>query len=462
MSEALPFLPLQATQASTPIYVLRPAAWPGFAEGLSPLARGIAAAADFRAQPGRTLSTPSPEGATAAVLVGLGDGASPLSLAALGATLPPGDYHFAALPADLSPTLAAVAWALGAYRYTAYKARKAAAPQLAAPAGADMAEAERVARAVYAVRDLVNAPAGDLGPDALHQAFADLAAAHGASVEAIVGDALIAQNYPLIHAVGRAATQTPRLVRLTWGDPKHPKIALVGKGVTFDSGGLDIKPSAGMRIMKKDMGGAAHVFALGQMIMSANLPVRLDLSAAIVENAIAGNAMRPGDIIRSRKGLTVEIDNTDAEGRLILADALARACEENPHLVLDFATLTGAARTALGPDIPPLFTDDDALAGDLSAASVRVADPLWRMPLWMGYDADMDSAVADLKNTGDGAFAGAIYGALFLKRFVTAPSWAHFDVYAWSNRERGGRPLGGEAHALRAVWDMLKTRYPQR
>jgi leucyl aminopeptidase len=306
----------------------------------------------------------------------------------------------------------------------------------------------------------VNTPAGDLGPDALEAAFKAAALSHGAAFESIVGEALIEKNYPLIHAVGRAAAEPPRLVRLSWGDPSHPRVAIVGKGVTFDTGGLDIKPSAGMRIMKKDMGGAAHALALGQLVMEAGLPVRLEVVAAIVENAVAGNALRPGDIVKSRKGLTVEIDNTDAEGRLILADALVRACEDKPELVLDFATLTGAARTALGPDVPPFFTDDEALASALSAAGQTVHDPLWRLPLWMGYDGDMDSPIADLKNTGDGAFAGAIFGALFLKRFVDAPSWAHFDVYAWSNKERSGRPVGGDAHALRAVWEVLKGRYP--
>jgi leucyl aminopeptidase len=249
------------------------------------------------------------------------------------------------------------------------------------------------------------------------------------------------------------------LLHLSWGDAGAPRVALVGKGVTFDTGGLDIKPPAGMRMMKKDMGGAAHALALAQIIMDAQLPVKLDVFLAVVENSIAGNAFRPGDIIKSRKGPTVEIDNTDAEGRLILADALTRACEDNPVLLLDFATLTGAARTALGPDLPPFFTGDDALAAELAQASLDTCDPIWRLPLWDAYDGEMDSPIADMKNTGDGAFAGAIYGALFLRRFVTVSAWAHFDVFAWAPKEKPARPSGGEAQALRATWGGLKARF---
>jgi leucyl aminopeptidase len=286
-----------------------------------------------------------------------------------------------------------------------------------------------------------------------------VAQAGGADFEAIVGDALLARNYPLIHAVGRAANEAPRLLHLSWGETNAPRVALVGKGVTFDTGGLDIKPSSGMRIMKKDMGGAAHALALAQIILDAKLPVRLDVFVPVVENSIAGDAFRPGDVISSRKGLSVEIDNTDAEGRLILADALARACEDKPVLLLDFATLTGAARTALGPDIPPFFTDDEALADELARASSETSDPIWRLPMWDAYEHDMDSPIADLKNTGDGAFAGSIFGALFLRRFVDVPAWAHFDIYAWAPREKPSRPVGGEAQALRACWRVLKQRF---
>jgi leucyl aminopeptidase len=298
-----------------------------------------------------------------------------------------------------------------------------------------------------------------MGPDALQAAAEKVARDNGADVEVIAGDALLKQNYPLIHAVGRAAAQAPRLVHLSWGDPAAPRLALVGKGVTFDTGGLDIKPSAGMRLMKKDMGGAAHALALGQIVMRSQLNLRLDVFLAIVENAVSGDAFRPGDVIASRKGLTVEIDNTDAEGRLILADALARASEDKPALLLDFATLTGAARTALGPDIPPFYSNDETLAAELAAASLAADDPIWRLPLWDAYDSEMDSPIADLKNTGDGVFAGSIYGALFLRRFVNVPSWAHFDIFAWAPKEKPSRPQGGEAQALRAAWSVIKKRF---
>jgi leucyl aminopeptidase len=273
-----------------------------------------------------------------------------------------------------------------------------------------------------------------------------------------VGDELLAHNFPMIHAVGRAAAQAPRILRLSWGDEGAPRVTLVGKGVTFDSGGLDIKPDTGMRIMKKDMGGAALALSLGRLVMRSNLPVRLEVIMPVVENAISGDAFRPGDIVRTRKGLTVEVDNTDAEGRLILADALALACENAPDILLDFATLTGAARVALGPDVMPFYTDDETLAADLATAAREVADPIWRLPLWDAYDPDMDSPIADLKNTGDASMAGSIYGGLFLRKFVSAKSWAHFDVYAWTPRDRPGRPAGGDAQALRACWRFLRRR----
>jgi leucyl aminopeptidase len=298
-----------------------------------------------------------------------------------------------------------------------------------------------------------------MGPSALQAAAESVARRYDAEITAIVGDDLLSANYPMIHAVGRAAADAPRFVQIDWGDPTAPRVALVGKGVTFDSGGLDIKPEAGMRLMKKDMGGAAHALALAQLVMDARLPVRLHVLLPIVENAISGSAFRPGDVIATRKGLNIEIDNTDAEGRLILADALTRASELDPELIIDFATLTGAARVALGPDLPPLFTDDEALAADLASASGETFDPLWRLPLWPAYEGDMDSAIADLKNTGDGGFAGAIFGGLFLKRFVSAKSWAHFDVFAWAPRDKPARPAGGEAQALRACWRVLRKRY---
>ncbi|MFZ4601396.1 MAG: leucyl aminopeptidase family protein [Caulobacterales bacterium] len=442
-----------------PIHLVTAAEWPTWLAARPESFKLIAAAVDFRAQAGRVLIAPATDGAVERVVLGLGDRISPMLVGALGRDLPTGEYKIASKPQGVDPTLAAIAFALGVYAFDKYKPRKRATPKLVAPEGCDLAEAVRVAEAVWLVRDLVNTPANDMGPSALQAAAERVAQRYGAEIETVVGDDLLTAGYPMIHAVGRAAADAPRFVHLKWGAAGAPRIALVGKGVTFDSGGLDIKPDAGMRLMKKDMGGAAHALALGQLVMDAHLPVELHVILPIVENAISGAAFRPGDVIATRKGLYIEIDNTDAEGRLILADALTRASELEPELILDFATLTGAARVALGPDVPPLFTDDDALAADLAAASTETFDPLWRLPLWAGYESDMDSAIADLKNTGDAGFAGAIFGGLFLKRFVTAKSWAHFDVFAWAPRDKPARPAGGEAHALRACWRVLRKRY---
>ena len=454
----LPFLNDDTIQP-IPIHALRTGDWKQWSESRPDTLLRLCAAHDFSAQGGRILLAPATDGGIERVLFGVGDKAGPMALGALAQHLPSGAYKIASAPREFAGEQIAIAWGLGAYAFDRYKPRKRAAPLLAPPDGADMGEAVRIVTASWLVRDLVNTPANDMGPEALHAAAEAVAREHGAVFTAIVGDDLLTQNYPLVHAVGRAATQAPRFLHLSWGDGDAPRVAIVGKGVTFDSGGLDIKPAAGMRIMKKDMGGAAHALGLAALVMGAKLKVKLDVFLPVVENAIAGDAFRPGDIIKSRKGLTVEIDNTDAEGRLILADALARACEDKPALLLDFATLTGAARTALGPDIPPYFTDDEALASELQRASTETYDPLWRLPLWDSYDSDMDSPVADLKNTGDSAFAGAIFGALFLRKFVTAPAWAHFDVYAWSNRDRPARPQGGEAQALRAAWRVLRGRF---
>jgi leucyl aminopeptidase len=311
------------------------------------------------------------------------------------------------------------------------------------------------------VRDLVNTPAADMGPAELEAAAEMLARDHGATLSVTRGDAL-EQGYPMIHAVGMAAARgrEPRLIELEWGQADHPRLALVGKGVCFDTGGLDIKPSAAMRLMKKDMGGAAHALALADLVMRLRLPVRLHLLVAAVENAVAGNAFRPGDVLKTRKGLTVENTNTDAEGRLVLGDALTRAVEAKPELILDFATLTGAARVALGPDLPALFANDDALAAALIDAGTAANDPLWRLPLWDGYDEMLKSDIADLVNAAEGGFAGSITAALFLRRFVPKDiAWAHLDLFAWRPAARPGRPKGGDAMGLRAAWAMLKTRY---
>ena len=454
----LPFLTDAAT-ATVPIFAMRTGEWRDWIERHAENLRRLAAAHDFQAQNGRILLVPATDGSIERVLFGIGDKANVTAMGALAQHLPSGDFRIAAAPRDFSATAVAIAWGLGGYAFDRYKKRKRPAPRLAPPEGADMADAARIVRASWLARDLVNTPTNDMGPEALHAAAEAVARDHGARFEAIIGNDLLTQNYPLIHAVGRAAAQAPRLLHLSWGDASAPRLAIVGKGVCFDTGGLDIKPSVGMRLMKKDMGGAAHALALAQIVMEAKLNVRLELFLPVVENSIAGDAFRPGDVIPSRKGPTVEIDNTDAEGRLILADALTRACEDEPALLLDYATLTGAARTALGPDLPPFFSNDDTLAAEFAQASVDTSDPIWRMPLWDAYEGDMDSGIADMKNTGDGAFAGAIYAALFLRRFVTVSAWAHFDVFAWAPKEKPSRPAGGEAQALRASWAVIKKRF---
>ena len=320
-----------------------------------------------------------------------------------------------------------------------------------------------MARSVFLVRDLINIPANDMGPAELEGAATTLSEEHDAEINVVRGDDLIAQGFPLVHAVGRAATRPPLLIDMAWGDPEAPKVTLVGKGVCFDSGGLNLKPGNYMDLMKKDMGGAAHVLGLAHMVMSAGLPIRLRVIVPAVENAVAGNAFRPGDILRSRKGLTVEVGNTDAEGRLILADALALAAEDEPELVIDMATLTGAARAALGPEVPPFYTKDDALARELVAHSQKVKDPLWHMPLWPGYETWLSSKVADLNHIGDSPMAGSITAALFLQRFTEdISSWLHIDIYAWNSKPRPGQPVGGEAQGIRALYELMKSRYGRR
>ncbi|MDE1149312.1 MAG: leucyl aminopeptidase family protein [Azospirillaceae bacterium] len=419
----------------------------------------------FTAEPGTTSLLPSPEGRLDRVLVGVGESLDLWSFAGLPTTLPSdkGNASYA-LDDSLSPeqaTAAASGWALASYRFTRYRKPTKELPRLVLPAGADAAAIDSLARAVYLVRDLINTPAEDLGPSDLAKAAQDLGAEFGAAVSVIAGDDLLAANYPTVHAVGRAAAKAPCLIDLTWGDATHPLVCLVGKGVCFDSGGLDIKPAAGMLLMKKDMGGAAHVLGLARLVMAAKLPVRLRVLVPAVENAIAGNAFRPMDIITTRKGLTVEIGNTDAEGRLILCDALAEADSAKPALILDFATLTGAARIALGTDLPALFANDDQLADDILAGAKETGDPLWRLPLWQGYAKQLDSKIADLNNAPGGGYGGAITAALYLERFVSKGTpWAHIDLMAWNTASRPGRPEGGEAMGLRACFAMLSRRYP--
>ena len=424
--------------------------------------RAAAAAASFKAKPGEFALIPGNKADEWSAALGLPETPGPWDLAPAAARLPEGHYRLS----DPIPGPAALGWLLAQHRFDRYKQGEPAPLRVLLtgdPARID--ETIALATAVAMVRDLVDTPANDLGPAELQGAVEDLANTHGASTRTTRG-ATLESDYPMIAAVGRAAVpaRAPRLIELDWGDPAHPRIAIVGKGVCFDSGGLDIKPSSGMRMMKKDMGGAAHALALADLIMRTRLPVRLHLLVPAVENAIAGDAMRPGDILPSRKGLSVEVANTDAEGRLILGDALTRAAEGEgdvkPQLILDFATLTGAARVALGPDLPALLANDDALAGDLLAAGEAIGDPLWRLPLWAPYREMLKSDIADLNNAPDGGFAGTITAGLFLEAFVPADQpWAHLDTFAWMPSAKPGRPKGGEALGLRAAWAMLHRRY---
>ncbi|TPQ41339.1 leucyl aminopeptidase [Bradyrhizobium guangdongense] len=448
--------------SAIPISFVTKSGWDAFREALPQAQRQFATASNFMAKPGAYLALPAPDGAIAQVLFGIeDDGAKSRDLfrpGSLPGLLPPGTYRFANAPHDAR--LAALAFALGSYRFARY--RKADSPdvRLVPPDGVDAAEITRIADAAMLARDLVNTPSNDMGPEELAAAAQELASAYGASFKCIVGDDLKTQNFPLIHAVGMASTRAPRLIDISWGDPGHPKVTLVGKGVCFDTGGLDLKPSSGMLIMKKDMGGAANVLALARMVMDAKLKVRLRVLIPAVENAVAGNAFRPLDIFPSRKGITVEIGNTDAEGRLVLADALALADEETPDLLIDLGTLTGAARVALGPDLPPFYTNDEALAADVARCAAGENDPLWRMPLWPPYDSWLDSKTADINNAPSNGFAGSITCALFLQRFVAqARSWLHVDIYAWTPSAKPARPEGGECQAARALYKLLSERY---
>ena len=418
---------------------------------LSATHRAWARASGFAGESGRLLLLPGAAGEVEGALFGLGAGdGGAMAAGGLARALPEGDWHFEPSPAD--PRLATLAAALGGYAFTRYGSKATRATRLAAPAEVDAAAIRRTAQGVFLARDLINTPTNDMGPDDLEQAARKLAESHGAVVTVVAGEELMTKDFPMIHAVGRASTQAPRLVDFVWGRPDARKVTLVGKGVCFDTGGLDIKPASSMLLMKKDMGGAANVLGLASMLMAANADIRLRVLLPVVENAIAGNAFRPGDVLPSRKGITVEIGNTDAEGRLILADALALADEEAPDLLVDMATLTGAARVALGPDLPPFYTADDAFADGLMAASAKVEDPLWRMPLWKPYDAKLASKVADINNVTTDGFAGSITAALFLQRFVEkARTWAHFDIFGWNPSDRPWGPVGGEAQAIRAL-----------
>jgi leucyl aminopeptidase len=441
------FLPRGHAVATVPVTFVNAAAWHGLRERLDSRARAFADAAGFEPKPGRLLLLPATDGGLAEVLFGLERPEEPNKdlfwPGALPGLLPAGAYRFATAPYD--PKLAALAFALGSYRFNRYRKQDAKEIKLELPGNVDGEDLSRIVEGVALARDLINTPANDMGPAELEDAARTLAGRHGANVRVIVGD---------------AAARAPRLIDLSWGDASHPKVTLIGKGVCFDSGGLDIKPESGMLNMKKDMGGAASMLALAHMLMARGIKLRLRVLIPAVENAISGASFRPRDVYRSRKGLTVEIGNTDAEGRLILADAIALADEEEPELIADMATLTGAARVALGTEIPPFYTDDDALAAELADCAKGENDPLWRMPLWRSYDALLESKVADVNNVSSGNFGGSITAALFLRRFVTAAkAWLHFDVYAWNQSTKPGRPEGGECQAARALYALLVSRY---
>jgi leucyl aminopeptidase len=456
-----PIFAASAAAKATPIWFIHKASAAAVTGRLDAAARAFLDASGFEPLPGRCALLPAKDGKLAAVLFGIEPPdatAKNLFLPGTLATLlPDGTYHFANAPHDAR--LAVLAIALGAYSFTRYRKTKARAIKLAPPDDIDAAELSAIIEGVTLARDLINTPSNDLGPAELEAAARKLARAHRAKFRVTAGRALEKQ-FPLVHAVGMGSERSPRLIDFTWGKASHPKVTLVGKGVCFDTGGLDIKPDSSMLNMKKDMGGAATALALAHMIMARRLPVRLRVVIPAVENSISGISFRPRDIFTSRKGLTVEIGNTDAEGRLILADALSLADEEKPDLMVDFATLTGAARVALGPDIPPFFTNDDRLAASLMIAATAVNAPLWRLPLWKPYEALVHSKCPDPNNVGGGVMAGAITAALFLKKFVEhAKAWAHFDVFAWTQSNKPGRPEGGECHAARAIYALLCERY---
>jgi leucyl aminopeptidase len=450
-------------QKARPIHIVDKQSFPGWAKPRSPEDRALPEAHRFDGKDGFVLL---PRGGDFEVVAAVKDAQtlSPWCLAKLAESLPDGTYKVI----DREPEAAALGWLLAQHRFDAYRKPSGEAARgprvLVTGEPARIESIVRIAEATALVRDLVNTPAADLGPAEIEQAVSVEAKRSGGHMRVTSG-AELEKAYPLIAAVGAAATsdRAPRLVELEWGKSGDPRIAIVGKGVCFDSGGLDLKQPAWMRNMKKDMGGAAHALALARLVSMARLPVRLHLLIPTVENAVAGAAYRPGDVIKSRKGDFIEIDNTDAEGRLILADALTRAAEGEPELIVDFATLTGAARTALGPDLPATFVNRDDLASEIEKAARIVDDPLWRMPLWDPYDADLKSDLADLSNTSGNAMAGAIYAALFLRRFVPESiAWAHLDTYAWRDSAKPGRPKGGEALGLRAIFAFLETRYPPR
>jgi leucyl aminopeptidase len=445
---------------SIPIHVVDRLGWPARRKALPAMQQQWLATVGFDAAPDSHALMPGPDGTLAEVWAGVRSASDPFVLAALPKALPEGSYHLAEGGLALSDEAAALSWSLGGYVFDLYRPRRRPPAVLQMRASEAASRGSLIAEAMMAVRDLVNTPAEHMGPAELAEAARLLARQQGATFRQVVGDQLLKGGFPAIHAVGRAATRAPRLIELNWGNPRHPRLALVGKGVCFDSGGLDIKGADGMRLMKKDMGGAANVLGLATLVMALKLPVRLQVLIPAVENAIAGNAYRPGDVIRTRAGVHIEIGNTDAEGRVILCDALALAAESRPDLIIDMATLTGAARVALGPQLPALFCRNMGQARELVDRGLAMGDPLWHMPLWQPYRANIESDLADIVNTGRNGMAGAVTAALFLADFVPEDmAWMHIDLFAWNDSARPGRPVGGEAQTLRALLAMLEDRY---
>ncbi len=448
-----------------PLHLLAPDGLRPWLDGQEARVAAWVDAMGFAAGLGEVVAVPREDGGVAAALVGWGTAAARsrdrFHLAGAVARLPAGRYSLAPGGAEVDTGLELLGVLMGEYRFGRYRAATASKVEIACPPGIDADRLGRIAAAAAMAQDLINTPANDLGPAALEAAFVGLAAGHGVEARVIRGvEALGAAGFPLIAAVGAAAVEAPRLLDMTWGRADAPKVTLVGKGVCFDTGGLDIKPSSSMGLMKKDMGGAATTLGLARMVMEAGLDVRLRVLVPAVENAISAAAMRPGDILPSRKGLTVEVNNTDAEGRLVLADALALADEEAPGLVVSLATLTGAARVALGPDVPPFYTDDEGLAAALGSASAEVADPLWRMPFWTPYEPLIEPGIADLDNAPSGGMAGSITAALFLRRFVEASAaYLHVDIYGWTPKAKPARPKGAAFQAARAIFAVLEARH---
>ena len=449
-----------------PIWLVGEQGFGAWLEVQTPGVRSWVRTQGFQAEKNKLLVIPTASGdGIAGAVLGLGptaDLSEPTiwTSAGLPDRLPPGRYRFAGSFSAVGATHLTLGWEYGSYRFTRYRKPPGELPSLVAPAGTDLEYVRLASQALAEARDLINTPANDLGPAELGEAVQRLALQHEAECRMIVGEELLRQNYPLIYEVGKGSAREPRLIDMRWGKRGAPQVTLVGKGVCFDTGGLDIKPSSGMILMKKDMGGAALVLALARMLMDADAPIQLRLLIPAVENSISGRSYRPSDVLRTRLGLTVEIGNTDAEGRLVLADALAEADRESPDLLIDLATLTGAARVALGPELPAIYSTPAELADELRAIGERESDPMWPMPLWAGYDEDLASRVADLNNVSSTQFAGSIIGALFLKRFVSRTrNWLHADVYAWNAKERPGRPVGADPHTVRALYRLVRQRF---